>query len=372
MSIVDILTEENRIQRLHTTPSRTDITYSFFDEACNFILESQKEYNTATKYFYKAITESENDTDYILEACEDWISRIKKIIDKFIQYIKDLYKRFMAKVMQFVRSDKFIIKNKKVLSDFNSSFTYDGYVFTFDDSVPAVSVLQPYISDILELKGIDQNSSEDDIAKAAATAIKSIKYMNLQGYEDGIRAEIINSDIPITYNNYKDALFSVYRDGASMPATLTIKDNDIKNALEFFENYKDSTKQIERLQKNLESEYKSIKDQISKIGHSNISNGEYMINYPVNSVQVIKYNSDAQKLFVELIKMKSNQIQRISDMHLLAFASKIDAMNDCLVQSRNILHKALNMISVGESAEHKELLEEMALLAGFFDDEDIL
>jgi hypothetical protein len=44
------------------------------------------------------------------------------------------------------------------------------------------------------------------------------------------------------------------------------------------------------------------------------------------------------------MKAKSNQVQEMCNIHVLAFSAKLDALNDCFRQDKSVLYKALSKI----------------------------
>ena len=111
---------------------------SFTREAYEYAINFKREYNTLVRELYSNVLVSEN---YVIinESFSDFFGKIKKLIDKFLNFIKGLFDRFITMMAKMVKSDKHLTKNKDILlkyDDEKHKFEFEGYRFTFSEHIP--------------------------------------------------------------------------------------------------------------------------------------------------------------------------------------------------------------------------------------------
>ena len=88
---------------------------SFVQEGYDFILEIGRDYMNAEKTFYTEVLGSYGDNEIITESFDGFFNKIKEIINKFIEWIKKVFKQFVAKINALFNNEKYIKKNQKLL-----------------------------------------------------------------------------------------------------------------------------------------------------------------------------------------------------------------------------------------------------------------
>ena len=332
-----------------------DISYGSI--VYSYLNEMNIEYGNATRKLNKTILESNGNYRVINEGFSNFIATAKEIIKKFIEYIKSLFDRFCNALNKFVLSDKYILKHEKEFVNFTTQdeFEIDGYNFTIDPTVPATKVLVYFNEDFLKINFDLKNGGEGKTLKD----IINNNYQELQreienGKYDQVRADVIGQNMPIAEEDFHQECFELFRDGESTTSMINITQSKVLESLGRFKNYKEVEKNVKKTRSALEKEYKELENKISKmITKSNLDdikkqieiklNDNYEMNGEIPQRELVATQEDLTKLDI-YIKAKINEVQVISNIHSLAFGSKLDALKDQYKQDKKILYMARNNI----------------------------
>lgn len=336
----------------------TDTDHSFFIESLNFLVEMKEEYNTHNKKFYKTILESQGEFSIINEGFNEFFNMIKSIIEKIINFVKKLFNRFITLIMGMVSSEKYIRRNKDYLSKFDSkyNFNYDGFKFTFSGNVPSLSALTTFNKSFDELKLEEKNDNDNlsslmgsakeaDTSKAA-NALRQKYDELLDNLQDNIydvyRGQTIGTSESISQSEYAEELFKIFRDGETRKSKIEINSSKVMECYDRFDKYEKTTDKVKKDKNQIEKDYTNLKKKI-----------ESSLKREANGVHVFTHK-DSDKLNIAdkdvintldlFVKAKANEIQELSNIHIMAFSAKLDAMRDCFKQDKNILYKALGKI----------------------------
>lgn len=312
----------------------------------------REEYMNANKILRKSILEADMDMVVINESFSDFLSKVKDIIKKIIDFIKSLFQRFITQLHKIVLSDKYLLKHKDDFINFTSDdeFTYKGYTFTFNDNIPVVDPVAQYDSDLIGLDFSTLNS--DNIGEKIKTLYtQTNKEMKDETIYDSIRGKVLGkTNETIFKEEFADELFEIYRDGNSYKSEMDITSSEVNECLTFLKSY-DKLLQVTKKQKNnIESEYKKLEKHISTmvnkgdnavkgltaISFNTTPNGDHTNDYNINSDTTIILNN--------YINAKCTEIVEMGNIHSLAFAAKLEAEKDAFKQSKEILYKALSKI----------------------------
>ena len=317
----------------------------YFNSSLNFLLECHEELLSYRRDYYKAILESSEDDPYVItESFSDFVNNVKAIIKKIIAYIETLVKRFVTQIAKFVGSDKYILKMKKELDKFtdDDEFTITGYNYTITDEVPVVHLLGLDLTEFeKELRTIDSDDVNLKINKLSAI----IADLSDPNKMDNIRGQILNLNTPITETSFANELFAIFRDGSSDEHSITIKKADVIRASRDYEGYKAKIKSVKALQADINSKYKHLESQIDNIVRASFKvDGENKIQVNLDNGYSTDYKNTLMNTLNNLINTEVNQIQRIANLHVQAFAAKLDALNAITAQDKNILYTALQKV----------------------------
>ena len=335
-----------------------DLSESYFESAVKFITESHTEMTNAKMTLYKSLSEATTDT-VVLESFSDFFSSVKDIIVKFLKFIKRLFERFLATLNKFISSDTFIKKNKDTILKFNSDCEFDmtGYNFTFEPNVPVASAITSITDDLFaDLKTVSNG-------ELSAENIKAIndRYSYDEDYYDDFRGKVLNRDgDKITATDFQEELFRAFRDDSLEIETITVDPAKVMDSYRRFSNFKETKKQAEREQHNIEKEYNNLKDEIKKLSNKGILNVSAILGFigdvsnitkiDGQSISGISNNTGYQSsselaiAFDIFAKNKADQVQRCSDIHVLAYSAKLDAIKECFKQDKALLYKAYSIV----------------------------
>lgn len=332
---------------------RGSIKETYLYSTINFLTENRKEYIGYNKELYRSITECSNHV-MLNESFSDYYGKIKNMIDKFINFIKSLFKRFITAINKFIGSDKYLKSHKKelYLFDQNDEFDYKGYTFTFDPAIPVIEPLAQYNGEFVGLKDSDLSISDEKKLLNHLADIRAKLASELDGdFYDLLRGEILGREnTRIDESDFLDELFVTFRNGYDSPIGLTIDRGALSDILVAYEGSEKLLKDVKKLKDTIEKEYTTIKKQIENIIYRNKDRdiaGTGLIvddNYNAITNKKITVSDKAITQLDMYIKLKVSQVEKMSAIHSIAFSSKLDAINASVKQNRAILYKALSTV----------------------------
>lgn len=360
---------------------------SYFSETIDFLVEYNREYTEATKTLYRNILESGDNIEIINEGFSEFGAAIKKIIDKFLAFMKSLFQRFINNLNSMFKSERYLKNHEKDFSKFSTQheFTYMGYNFTIQSDIPVTNAESEFlgadsngydISFTTDLKnkydeeerkintpdGADRDytASNKEVYKHLKSKYdKLVEYLHDE-YYDTLRAKILGKDGKISEGEFSNELFCIFRDDSSDKETIEVDSSYINDTLSRFKNYEKSKKMVEKNKKEIDLEYTRIKkdldDMISIKGSGDERKASYEITAKnsttrdfsgygtANDIINARLSPDIMNVMELYKKAKVNQVQQMSNIHALAFSAKLDAMKDLFNQDKAILYKALYKI----------------------------
>ena len=182
--------------------------------------------------------------------------------------------------------------------------------------------------------------------------------MNLESDYDNFRAKVIgkeNDSISIT--EFSDELYRVYRNGESDTSNIEANSSYIRMCLNRFLQYENFKKQVTHQRDEIIKAYERVQKQVEDITKRNtdLDKQAFLSRLPSDNgiVDVVSTTGGGTMMAAELmsqidvyVRAKVDQIQEYSNIHLLAFGAKLDAMKECLNQDRSILYTALSKSKV--------------------------
>lgn len=344
--------------------SQSSQSISFFEAALISITENRNISMDIQHRFYKDILEAGNDTALIMEASNGLLDGIKNIIDKFIAFIKKIVTKFITSMKSIVKSDKYIKKNKDKFNLFSSEHEFEMSIYRYthiqDDSFPNLNAYNVY--------------KTNDFSKAASVTDDIVKYSSqvyddfvtgLDDWYDKFRGVVLtdtNGDqIGNTVPSYTSSEFSKelrerFRNGEDTPTNTTITATEVREAYDRFDSYDKTINHIEKMKKKLERQYTDIKKDIKNLtaayGEDWSGDNGLIGNFKNNNAS--KYDTDYNDPDVKkkvdanitsFIKAKTEQIDKMCQIHSMAFTSKLDACKEAYAQDKALLYKALKQIN---------------------------
>ena len=181
--------------------------------------------------------------------------------------------------------------------------------------------------------------------------------MDLEKDYNEFRGKVIGKDGESIYiSEFSDELYKVYRNGDSDTSNITADAAFIRKCLNRFLDYAKMQKEVIHQRDAIIKAYNNVQKQVEDITKRNtdLDKQAFLSRLPVDNVITdIETTAGGTMMAAELmtqidvyVRAKIDQIQEYSNIHLLAFGAKLDAMKECLNQDRNVLYTALRKSSV--------------------------
>lgn len=365
-----------------TLDSITEKEGNYLTETLSFLSSLNEDYDIANRSFYRSILESDGNAVLIQEAAGSFFEGFKNLIRKFLSFIQSIFQKFITKLNSAVHSEKYLLKHKKEFKRFTSSDNFDinGYVYTFNGSVPLIDLTIAYDADftglttiapasyskILDDKKLSTKLSDRESSMATDVSNKLTDYNRFtmavkalhaelkdkiddDSYYDIFRGKVLGQDgIRISDDDFGNECWKVYRNGEDSTEKIEINRTYIDLALKRIENYKDTIKKVEHLQQDIDKKYRKLEEKVDKMVKANKVTDVSSTN---RSVTVAGYDgtdyettisSDGLNELNAYIKTLTAIVQQMSSIHSMAFASKLDAIKDEYVQDKAALYTALS------------------------------
>lgn len=331
-----------------------DFEECYFSQAVAFINECNDEYTNNKIKLYHNISESSSQA-VVLESFSDFFVRVKEIINKFLKFIKSLFNRFSITIARMIDSENYLKKRKKDFSNFKdeNKFKIEGFEYTFSENIPLSQAVLGFNNSLFDkLYGDENNNLTAEGIKQATISI------NLEEDCDEFRARVIGRDDygRISITDFPDELFKVYRNNTMTASTIEVNHAYIMKVVDRFFDSTTIRSSISRQYKQIEDAYRKVESQIKDIVSRNgdLNAKEFLERLPDdNGITQIDNKSDLNNYTIPgnimsqldmYVKAKVDQIQEYSNIHILAFAAKLDAIKECTIQDKNTLYTALSKL----------------------------
>ena len=328
-----------------------DLEESYTAQVVEFINECRTEMTDRKIKFYKSINEATS-TSIVLESFSDYFSGVKNIIDKFIKFLRKLVDKFVVTIMKIVKSDNYIKQHKAMFDKISPDMEFDfkGYEYTFSPSVPSPSAALGFNNSLF-----DDLIANENRELTAQSVKDSVIAMDLEKDYNDFRAKVIGKDGDVIYlSDFPQELYEVYRNGESDSSNITSDAAYIRKCLNRFLEYSKMKSEVERQRNEIEKAYDKVKKQVGDITkrNSDLDKQAFLSRLPADTtITDIQTTGGGTMMAADLmmqvdvyVRAKVEQIQEYSNIHLLAFGAKLDAMKECLGQDRNVLYTALRKI----------------------------
>lgn len=321
--------------------------YSSTYEALSIIYETLESDTETFKSFVTSLylMESKASDDIVMESVSDVFKTIVTGIKKFIQAIKDFFKKVLLYITSaFQDLDKLAAEVDKVIKDKTIKFKIDGYKFTVvDKHGPNISEFQRIVS---EYNNDITNLSELKEAEIKQTITDWLDETNL----DKLRAEVLGVKDSIPEDEFLTEVRKFYRNDSDETSSIEVDNSYVRTIISGAKRLEDAKKA-------------SIKDRDSLI--SLLSRTEAFFDKTLQSfyqgstrkVHADKISVDNNKLKTEkntvtatdevskIVSMyatfKSKQVNKIGAMINTVASEKVNALKDQIKQERVILRKCL-------------------------------
>lgn len=329
--------------------------YSFYNEAMEFVNETNDLYRSYCRDFYTSVREAANQ-EVINESFADFKTKVAEIIKRFLNFLKKLIDRFSVTLHKLVSSEKYLKANERKFAQFtqDDEFEITRYVYTFLDSisVPSTDALTDFDKEFGDIQNCVTNVNSKETDKEKLEEINKVYSdftSGLTNFYDEFRGKVLSESQnspkgAISVSDFDKEIFDTFRDGGDKQS-VTVSPGTVVEALGRFHNYADVVKNVKSNKTCVERSYKEIQNKIEDLikfvdGHLVLgkkdSTGTDTTYFTVTTEMTSK---------IELyIKAKSDQILNMSNIHTLAISGKLDAITECYKADKVLLYKALQKI----------------------------
>ena len=333
-----------------------DFEECYTAQVVSFINECRSEITEKKITFYKSLNEAA-DERAVLESFSDFFAGVRDVISKFIKFLKKIVDKFLVAIMKLVKSDNYIKKHKDYFSKLEAGIEFDfkGYEYTFSPNVPYPAAALEFNNSLFDtLYGNDKNQLTVQSVRDSINILS----MNLENDYDNFRAKVIGKENDsISISEFSDELYRVYRNGESDTSNIEANSSYIRMCLNRFLEYDNFKKQVTRQRDEIIKAYERVQKQVEDITKRNtdLDKQAFLSRLPSDNgiVDISTTTGGGTMMAAELmsqidvyVRAKVDQIQEYSNIHLLAFGAKLDAMKECLNQDRNVLYTALSKSKV--------------------------
>ena len=345
-----------------TKLANMDFEECYTAQVVSFINECRSEITDRKITFYKNLNEATSDLA-VLESFSDFFSGVRNIINKFIKFLRKLVDKFILTIMKFVKSDNYIKKHKDLFGRIESDmeFEFKGFEYTFDINIPSAAAALSFDNSLFDELYTKAERSVSEPLGAGKLTVQSVRdsiiAIDLEEDYNKFRGAVIGKDgTSITIAEFSQALYKVYRNEDSDNVNITADSAYIRKCLNRYLNYDKMQKEVTHQRDLIIKAYERVQKQVEDIVKRNtdLDKQAFLSRLPSDTGIIdVETTAGGTKMAAELmsqidvyVRAKIDQIQEYSNIHLLAFGGKLDAMKECLAQDRNVLYTALRKSNV--------------------------
>lgn len=331
-------------------------TYCPTYEALSIIYGSMESEANIFKSFLRTgvMMESDLDNDVVMEGVSDIFKTIVTGIKKFIQRVKDFFKKILLYITSSYQDlDKLSNEVKKVIENKTDiKFEVDGYRFTVMDkngpnTKEFTDIVSKYNEDMANITKLKESEIIKDI----------MDWLNPNNL-DKLRGQVLGINNSIPEDEFLDNVREYYRNGMKetekFTVTRTTVDEIINHSKRIEELKRSSIKDRDQLitllsktesffNRTIYTYYNGNEKEIN-VNKVDISDGKFRTEN--NKVTV---NDNTSKIISKYATYKAKQVNKIASMINLVACERVNALKDQIQQERMILKKCL----FGDTTEKK-------------------
>lgn len=319
---------------------------SAFCESLSFLNSMNQDYANAKCKLIKSIRESQSsDISDFVEFFDD----VDSMVQSFIKHLESLYKKYHAtmsvNVLKYKRTLSSKLKKIQPL-DGRIDIKYDDKFIKYriESNIPCIDIKSSWFNELTQKirtdysyyfdvsKQIYQNRDIDHTSNALELMYKNTAN-NLEDFENQIRRDTLKTDVPISKANFGKVLYSVFRpeilDGVLIDYSIL---NACASRIDTIESH---LKEIEKQFKEIANDYKSI-----------VNFKEYLLtdNFSTSLGVNICDNEAFRNNLEAYLKLKTEELNSMKNIHLMAISAKLDACKECAVQDMKIIDYVHDMM----------------------------
>lgn len=326
------LLQENVERNINEVLEET--SHSYFINALEVSKSINEKCRKASDDLYQTISES---VVPMREAFDKFFDTITDVINQFDLAVSKTSTDFSTELINRVNKDKFILDNRDLFIHYpgDKCFLMERYKFkNLDEGIPKSEAKANYEKEYEKIDKILTNKYTSNQEKLTAITYEYDSFLQeiSSGFYDYYRGKILGMESTrIRKGEYADVLFYCFRDREKIRKVTT---TDIHQAYLRMSTVKQHAESVTKEKKKVAREYEAIRKNLQNIRFERL---------------VATFGPDSQILeakFDSYIKVKTDQIVNMCNIHLLAYTAKLDAIASCYLQDRSMLLHAMNKNTV--------------------------
>lgn len=316
-------------------------------EALSIIYENLESEADTFKSFLtsKYLMESGASNDIVMEGVTDVFKSIVNGIKKFIQAIKDFFKKILLYITSAYQDlDKVATEVEKVIKDKNINFKIDGYKFT------VVGKNGPNMDEFRRIVS-EYNSDMDKVSELKKSEIKDVFIEWLSDDNlNKLRAEVLGVSNLITEDDYNDEIRKHYRDGEDTTHEISVDNSYVRGIISNAKHLEDTKKSAIKDRDNLISLLSKTENFFDKTLQTYYKGSQKKADVNKVNVDDDKFSTETRtvdtsnsinEVITTYASYKSKQVNKIGSMINMVASERVNALKDQIKQERTILRKCL-------------------------------
>ena len=336
-----------------------DLEECYFSTAVGFLKEMNESYVDSKLKLYKALSESRSDV-MLLESFTDYYVQVEAIVNKFLKFLRYKLDEFFEIMEHFINENTVLKEHKKALIEDIKTYQCDnteGFYYTVNEAIPDVSAIDKFNASLFD--DLFKSNITDLNADAVKNTVTSIE---LEQDFRKFRARILGMDGELSESEFIKTLYMIFRDNAGGCIELDLDAAKIRKIAEEYFKFSDIKADLNKAYGEIEKAYNEVLKKISVVSKNNnnltvraFSNilphdaGVDKIDGKIVDNTGMMMSADMMLQLDVYCKAKADQLQKYTDITMMAMAAKMDAIKAMYRQNTNILLNACEVLDHPEA-----------------------
>lgn len=295
--------------------------------------------------FYNSLNEAVNKTEVLskfqrsaIEVYKNYantyIYKCNKFVSSFISKIADDMEDFEPYKDKLSRWD---VDNKKAIEVSNRKYRYTNI---FDNEIPSMDAFNTLKDVSIKVKEIvDFEGSSVDKLKMLETEYRELfNYIKSGKCYSEARGKLLKTNKSISIEKFTTEIFNIFRDGGIVLSE-QVSPKEVKETYERFKKYPELLKNLGNERKNVQKGYNAFLKEIKDL--------DLIALKPYFG----KSSKEFDQFYAMYIKLRMDQIVRISQLSDEVFAAKLQAIVDSYIQDKCILIAACGRVKTEDNTK---------------------
>ena len=326
-----------------------------FANMVEFLMNKNRVYSEAKMGLYRSIANSHS-TTIALESFSEYSAKAHDLVDETIKFMKVKVQESCNNLKEYIESDQLLNDLKRDITQEMRSYQVDYqdmYRYTLFEEVPNPSALENFNASLFT------DLFEPQVEDLSVESIRnSLANIDLEQTYRAFRAALLNSSEPIDEKNFAHELHKVFRNGKDCPERIHLENSDVLTIAQVWYNFRSVIEKpmMDHLRR-VDSACESILERVEAICRDN--NGMTIqaftkllpgdvLSKSIDSVDVdqagVPMSADMLFSVDRYCNLKLDQLQKFLDLTCMAYMAKMDAITECVNQSRIILLDAARVL----------------------------